>query len=219
MKASRPLPHRTGYRPPRGLRETPPVPPGEMEVQALWFEQLCQPVLATDDGRKVEIVQPGFWNHQGGPDFTRAVIRFREKGAEAGEITVGNVEVHLHPADWHAHGHHADPAYDDTILHVVWEAKGGKAFFPATSSFKRVPQVMLSSQLLAPWAELQPLCASLLRQPLPGAVPGTLFTGHREFAAGRSLGNPARGGVVPVAAKGAALVLAPAGCRTRSGTL
>jgi len=160
------------YLPPRSLRERPVLPPSEMEVQALWFEQLYQPRLATDDGRTVEIIQPGFWNHGGGPDFTRAVVRFWKEGKADEDVTIGNVEAHLRPADWNAHGHHADPAYDETILHVVWETKGGKSFFPATASFRRVPQVVLSSQLVAPWSELQPLCASLLRGPLPGAVPG-----------------------------------------------
>jgi hypothetical protein len=158
------------YLPPRALRETAFAPPSELEVQALWFEQLFQPVLATDDGRKVEIIQPGFWNHAGGPDFTRVAVRFH---ADKGEIiTVGNVEIHLRPGDWNAHGHHADPAYNETILHVVWDLASAKVFFPATESFRRVPQVELKSQLLAPWEELQPLCASLLHHPLPDAVPG-----------------------------------------------
>lgn len=146
--------------------------PAEIEVQALWFEQLYQHDLTTDDGRSVEIIQPGFWNHGGGPDFTRAAVRFQKDGKADDEVILGNVEVHLRPSDWNAHGHHADAAYNETILHVVWENKGGKSFFPATASFRRVPQVVLGGQLVAPWTELQPLCASLLQRPLPGAVPG-----------------------------------------------
>jgi len=169
------------YQPPRSLREEPLRPPTELEVQALWFEQLYQPALTTDDGRAVEIIQPGFWNHSGGPDFTRAVVRFSPVAAarraavaetSVSDVTIGNVEVHLRPADWNAHGHHADAAYNETILHVVWESKGGKSFFPATAAFRRVPQVVLSTQLVAPWPELQPLCATLMQRPLPGAVPG-----------------------------------------------
>ncbi|HUB66074.1 MAG TPA: DUF2851 family protein, partial [Candidatus Methylacidiphilales bacterium] len=156
----------------RAVRENAPAFPSEIEVQALWFEQLYQPVLTTDDGRKVSIVQPGFWNHGGGPDFIRAVARFSGKDGPDPEVSVGNVEIHLHPADWHTHGHHADPAYEETILHVVWEAAGEKPFFPATASFRRVPQVVLGTQLVAPWPELQPLCATLLRHPLPRATPG-----------------------------------------------
>jgi len=164
--------HPCSYLPPRSLREKPVSPPTEMEVQALWFEQLYRTVLNTDDGRTVEIIQPGFWNHGGGPDFTRAVARFRKEGQPDDDITTGNVEVHLRATDWTAHGHHADAAYNETILHVVWEAKAGKAFFPATAAFRRVPQIVLGPQLVAPWPELRPLCASLLRGPLPGAVPG-----------------------------------------------
>jgi hypothetical protein len=160
------------YLPPRSLRETAPEPPSELEVQALWFEQLYQPVLHTDDGRKVAIIQPGFWCHGGGPDFTRAAMRFEPEGKSANDVTVGSVEIHLRAGDWNAHGHHADPAYNETILHVVWELALAKPFFPATESFRRVPQVELKSQLVAPWAELQPLCASLLQGPLPAAVPG-----------------------------------------------
>jgi len=160
------------YQPPRTLREEPARTPTELEVQALWFEQLYQPGLTTDDGRTVEIVQPGFWNHGGGPDFTRAVVRFAKDGKQDDDVTIGPVEVHLRPADWNAHGHHTDTAYDETILHVVWENKGGKSFFPATATFRRVPQVVLGTQLVAPWPELQPLCAALMQRPLPGAVPG-----------------------------------------------
>jgi hypothetical protein len=176
MKASVPvsLPVRniqSAYLPPKSLREAPPTRPTELEAQALWFEQLHQPILTTDDGRTVEVIQPGFWNHGGGPDFARTALRFSKNGRQ-GEVIIGNVEVHLRPSDWNAHGHHADPAYDETILHVVWEAGAGKSFFPATASFRRVPQIMLGSQLIAPWPELQPLCASLLHYPLPSAMPG-----------------------------------------------
>ena len=148
------------------------MPPSEMEAQALWFEHLYQRDLQTDDGRTVEIIQPGFWNHSGGPDFSRAVVRFSKNGVADAELTIGNIEVHLAATDWSAHGHHADPAYNETILHVVWETKSGKAFFPATADFRRVPQVVLGTQLVAPWPELRPLCTSLLQRPLPGAVPG-----------------------------------------------
>ena len=157
------------YLPPAALRETSLPAPTEMEMQALWFEQLYQSPLTTDDGRTVEIIQPGFWNHGGGPDFTRAAVRFSDKP----EVVLGQVEVHLRADDWHLHGHHADSAYDETILHVVWEkSKTGKTLFPATSSFRRVPQVVLGTQLVAPWAELQPLCTEMAQTPRPGAVAG-----------------------------------------------
>ncbi len=159
---------RRDYRQPRHIREMPGTPPTELEVQALWFEQLYRPELTTDDGRVAQIVQPGFWNHAAGPDFTRAALRWQGTT----ETVVGEVEVHLRADDWHLHGHDADPAYEHAILHVVWEAGKGPAFFPATASFRRVPQVVLSTQLVAPWEELRPLCADLVQRPLPGAAPG-----------------------------------------------
>ena len=163
MKAVRP----PDYLPPRFLRDDPPPAPTELEMQALWFEHLVASRLKTLDGRELEIVQPGFWNHAGGPDFTRAAVRYRGET----ELRVGSVELHLRAADWHLHGHDADPAYDETILHVIWE-EAGRAFFPATTTFRQVPQLVLGTQLIAPWAELRPLCATLAQTPRPEAVPG-----------------------------------------------
>jgi hypothetical protein len=171
------------YRPPQHLRETDPPQPTELAIQALWFEQFYRPVLATDDGRSLEVIQPGFWNHAGGPDFTRAAIRFSDRP----DVVVGPVEVHLRADDWHAHGHHADPAYDETILHVVWEMRPGRKFFPATSEFRRVPQIVLQDQIIAPWEELRPLCDELAQGPRPGAQPGRCSAELARFSAGQVL--------------------------------
>jgi hypothetical protein len=65
------------------------------------------------DGREVRVLYPGKWNLLGGPDFKGARLRFGDH-----EIT-GDVELHLHAADWDAHGHANDPAYADVVLHVV----------------------------------------------------------------------------------------------------
>jgi hypothetical protein len=70
-------------------------------------------VAYTADGRRVEIVHPGRWNLLGGPDFLGARLRIGER------VTTGDVELHLHAADWQAHGHTHDPAYANVVLHVV----------------------------------------------------------------------------------------------------
>lgn len=138
------------YQPTTSLAETASGLPTEAQVQALWFEQWYRPTLQTDAVGEVEIVQPGNWNHGAGPDFHQAAIRRAD-----GELMKGRVEIHLRARDWEAHGHHLDPAYNNTILHVVWE-KPAKTFFPATHDFRCVPQVILSEQLIAPWEELLP---------------------------------------------------------------
>ena len=91
----------------------------ERHVQALWYDgTLRPPRLRTTDGTSVHVVDPGAWNVEAGPDFRHAVL---EVGAERQRI-VGDVEIHLHAADWRAHGHAADPDYARVVAHVTWYA-------------------------------------------------------------------------------------------------
>lgn len=70
----------------------------------------------TTDGKPIEIVSVGQYNIHAGPDFSHAHIRIN------GQDWVGNIEIHIHASDWYKHRHHTDPAYDNTILHVVCQA-------------------------------------------------------------------------------------------------
>jgi len=72
-------------------------------------------LLQTVDGKSLRILNCGFPNKHAGPDFTNAKIII-------GETTwVGQVEVHLKTSDWNVHQHQIDSAYDNVILHIVWE--------------------------------------------------------------------------------------------------
>ena len=94
-----------------------PHPVSERHVQAIWFDGRLRPEpLRTTDGAEVRVVDPGSWNLESGPDFHDAVI---EVGRSRTRLR-GDVEVHLRPADWTAHGHGADPAYARVVAHVTW---------------------------------------------------------------------------------------------------
>lgn len=93
----------------------PPV--SERQVQAIWYDAALRPaMLRTTDGADVRVVDPGTWNLEAGPDFRSAVL---EIGRTPARLR-GDVEIHLHPGDWTAHGHAADPAYAHVVAHVTW---------------------------------------------------------------------------------------------------
>lgn len=87
----------------------------EKLLQKIWLRgDFDRASALTSDGRRVRVLHPGKWNLLGGPDFQGARLRF----GDGPEIT-GDVEVHLHAADWDNHGHARDRAYDRVVLHVV----------------------------------------------------------------------------------------------------
>lgn len=71
--------------------------------------------LLTTTGKKVEIIDWGTHNHDSGPDFFNGRIKID------GTLWVGNIEMHIFAGDWEKHSHDSDPAYDNVILHVVYE--------------------------------------------------------------------------------------------------
>ena len=89
----------------------------ERHVQAVWYDAALRPErLVTRRGTTVKVVSPGEWNLGPGPDFTGAVL---ELGPERRRV-VGDVEVHVRPADWDRHGHGSDPNYRGVVAHVTW---------------------------------------------------------------------------------------------------
>ena len=103
------------------IRERPPLRPeqnfSERHLQCVWADDELRPTaLLTARGERVEVESPGVWNREAGPDFLGAALRL---GPERRRVT-GDVEIHIHPADWQAHGHSADPRYERVRFHVTF---------------------------------------------------------------------------------------------------
>ena len=85
-------------------------------LQYIWQHRLYLPEgNLTTEGETVESLQPGQPNTHAGPDFTDARVRIGDT------LWAGCVEVHLKSSDWERHGHHTDPAYNNVVLHVVYQ--------------------------------------------------------------------------------------------------
>src|SRR4051812_13712772 len=88
----------------------------EKLLQFIWkFQYFSKSDLQTTSGEPLQIIDPGEWNHNQGPDFSKAQIRIGTT------ILAGSVELHLRTSQWHDHGHSNDPNYRNVILHVVFD--------------------------------------------------------------------------------------------------
>lgn len=85
-------------------------------LQFIWKHKLFkdQNLFATN-GDKIEVVKVGRQNNDAGPDFFDARIKINDV------VWAGNIEVHIKSSFWYQHNHQQDSAYDNVILHVVYE--------------------------------------------------------------------------------------------------
>ncbi len=81
----------------------------------IWKHQYFEKTgLETSDGERINILKQGIHNFGSGPDFSEAKVK-------VGDLTwTGNVEIHRNSSEWNLHKHHTDPAYNNVILHIVW---------------------------------------------------------------------------------------------------
>ena len=158
----------------RGRR--PPLLP-ERLLAKLWRAREGR-ALRTVDGRRVRVLYAGRPAPGHGPDFQDAVVELD------GARETGAVELHRTPSDWHAHGHHEDPAYDGVVLHVVSRAAPGGPELPV-AELRRTRQSVDGEEAEAPLlAALARAGSAELRQTLVRA--GMLRLRERAEAAGRA---------------------------------
>ncbi|WP_341225963.1 DUF2851 family protein [uncultured Arcticibacterium sp.] len=82
----------------------------------LWqYQKFEKTILQTENGEEITVLKTGFHNTDSGPDFKEARVRIAEVE------WAGSVEIHLKASDWNLHKHQYDAAYENVILHVVWE--------------------------------------------------------------------------------------------------
>lgn len=79
------------------------------------FQKFESTEYTTTDRETLHVRNPGSHNLNSGPDFFNAQIELN------GQLWAGNVEIHIKSSDWYVHRHEIDPAYENVILHVVWE--------------------------------------------------------------------------------------------------
>lgn len=71
--------------------------------------------LRTTAGDSIIIFKQGHYNTNAGPDFEQAKIKL-------GDLNwAGSVEIHIKSSDFLIHQHQKDKAYENVILHVVWQ--------------------------------------------------------------------------------------------------
>ncbi len=82
----------------------------------LWKFQKFDPThLITNEGERVLVKSIGFHNKNSGPDFLEGRISIGNTD------WYGNIEIHIKSSDWDLHKHQYDKAYNNVILHVVFE--------------------------------------------------------------------------------------------------
>lgn len=95
--------------------------------------------LRTTEDEELRVLNFGQYNTHAGPDFEYAQLQINQT------LWSGHVEMHLKASDWLLHKHHLDPAYNTTILHVVWDLD--------TLDVRRMDGSTIATLILRPYVE------------------------------------------------------------------
>lgn len=88
----------------------------EKYLHFLWkMKRLPFPNLVLHNGKEFRILDFGSYNEfESGPDFQGAAISYDDLN------WFGSIELHVNASDWYKHKHQFDKAYNNVILHVVY---------------------------------------------------------------------------------------------------
>ena len=126
------------------LQAAEPTPSSipELEAQSLWMTGLLGQGGNTLRHGQVRIIDFGEWNRSVGPDFLRAEIELN------GTRLRGDIELDPTAQDWEHHGHGANPAYHNVVLHVVLTPPPA-GWYTRDSLHRDIPILPVDPQLLA----------------------------------------------------------------------
>ncbi len=110
----------------------------ERLLQYIWqFQYFNKNELSAVAGETVQVIFPGQYNTDQGPDFANAKIKIDNT------TWAGSIEMHIKTSDWKKHAHEHDANYKNVILHVVWENDGATNNIPVVELKERVSKILL----------------------------------------------------------------------------
>ena len=112
----------------------------ERLLQYIWqFRHFNDGALQTAQQQPIQLIQPGIYNTNQGPDFLNAKIKIDQT------LWAGSIEIHINSSDWKAHQHSNDKNYNNVILHVVWNHDADLSLpFPTLELQHRVSNILLN---------------------------------------------------------------------------
>ena len=82
----------------------------ERLLQYIWqFQCYNQSSLSTEADEELQIIHPGTFNTNQGPDFLNAKIKIGTT------IWAGSIELHINSSDWKNHKHSGDKNYNNVV--------------------------------------------------------------------------------------------------------
>jgi hypothetical protein len=111
----------------------------EKFLSNIWKNQSNNKEFKTNDGKKIQIIDPGNENIQSdGPDFKNARIKIND-------ITFqGDIEIDSSHSDWKEHGHIYNKKYNKVILHVILSGDH-KYNYVISRDGRKIPTIGLDS--------------------------------------------------------------------------
>ncbi len=130
--------------------------------------------LSTTQNKSIIIENFGTHNHDAGPDFLNAQVYID------GILWSGHIEMHIKASDWNLHQHNSDPAYDNVILHVVFDYdvpiyRMDRSLIPCLSLAKRIEKKIIQKFNNLNTKDHWIPCANLIDQKMLDRIDVTQF--------------------------------------------